>query len=130
MKALKLLATIAIAMSMGYTSNAVAAKLMYTTPVWTHAGVADGASRISCDALNLDKRIQTVRAEIINHYGDVVADKTVDIIPGFVENVSSWYLETANDFHFCRFTIKTTKVRPFVTVYNRDLHTQFVMDAK
>lgn len=113
------------------TTAAYAAKLVYTTPVWTTAGSTAGAARISCGALNLDKKVQTVKAEILDKDAGVLNDKSVDINPGGVADIVFWYFGDANGNLYCRFTVNNAKkVRAYATVYTANFDTIFVLDAK
>lgn len=130
MKPMNLLATIILLTGVGLASEVQAAKVMYTTPIWTNPNVSDGAARISCGAMNLDKKVQTVTAQILGGTGAPVNDVTADIDPGATKDITFWNLGNVNGNLVCRFTVNSTKVRAFATAYTQDFHTVFVLDAK
>lgn len=124
------LVALTILLGMSVTIEANAAKLVYTTPVWTTANSTNGAARISCGALNLDKKAQTVRAEILDKDATVLNDKSADINPGGVADIAFWNIGNANGNLYCRFTVSSNKVRAYATLYTANFDTVFVLDAK
>lgn len=130
MKTSKFLAALTMMAAIYLPEGAHAAKLMYATPVFETNGAVNGAARISCNALNLDKKPQEVRAEIIwGNDGSVVNDKTETIQPGALSRIAFWS-NTSNSSFYCRFTVKSTKVRPYLNAYDTNWQTVFVLDAK
>jgi hypothetical protein len=130
MKPMNLLATIILITGAGLACEVQAAKVVYTTPIWTTPNIADGAARISCGAMNLDKKVQTVTAQILSATGAPLNDVTADIDPGATKDITFWNLGNVNGNLICRFTVNNNKVRAFATAYNQDFHTLFVLDAK
>lgn len=131
MKKKQALAAFTTVFAMGMSTATNAAKLVYTTPVWTTANSTDGAARISCGALNLDKKAQTVRAEILDKDAGVLNDKSADINPGGMADIAFFSLGNVNGSLYCRFTVNNDKkVRAFATLYTINFDTIFVQDAK
>ena len=130
MKTRNILASACMMLAMGVATEVSAAtKIMYTTPIYENM-TSDSFSRISCSALNLDKKVQNVRAEVIAGDGvTILNDKTEALNPGEVKRIAYMSLGTP-DSVYCKFTINSTKVRPYVNVYDKDWHLVFVMDAK
>lgn len=131
MNAQNMLAATCIAVMVGVAPVANAAKLVYTTPIFETNGAANGAARMSCNALNLDKKPQNVRAEVVwgNDGTTVVNDKSETVDPGAVKRITFWSNST-NDNFYCRFTVNSNKVRAYANAYDKDFQTLFVIDAK
>ena len=66
MRPLNVLATIILLTGAGLACEAQAAMVVYTTPICTSPNASDGAARISRGAMNLDKKAQTVNAQILS----------------------------------------------------------------
>ncbi|MDD2768861.1 MAG: hypothetical protein PHT19_09010 [Methylococcus sp.] len=92
--------------------------VLYTGPM--KEKTLDGViQRLSCDVLNLDKKVQSVTADVVWLDGSVLATNTADVQPGQVTyNFVTWAGATGN--LYCRFTVKTKKVRGYITLYNQD----------
>ena len=122
-------AIILLALVFAVTGNASAATQIFTGPVRTQpAATSPTGVRVSCDVLNLSKKIQNVTAELVSNDGTVVQTSTAAVQPG----QGTYRLATnygGNGYFFCRFTIDSAKVRGYIVLTNQDFSFQFSEEA-